>query len=64
MKKTHQTILLNPQPEIEDLITNSHISLSEYNTIQLLTINLSNISPSTPALHQEYQAKLTGDDTS
>ena len=56
--------MLNPQPETEDLITNSHISLSEYNSIQPSTINISNISPSTPALHQEYQTKLTGDDTS
>ena len=56
--------LLNPQPETEDLITNSHISLSEYNSIQPSTINISNISPSTPALHQEHQTKLTEDDTS
>ena len=56
--------LLSPQSETEDLITNSHISLSEYNSIQPSRINISNISPSTPALHQEYQTKLTGDDTS
>ena len=56
--------LLNHQPETEYLIINSHISLSEYNSIQLSTINISNISPSTPALHQDYQTKLTRDDTS
>ena len=49
--------LLNPQPETEDLITNSHISLSEYNSIQPSTINISNISPSTPAMHQEQSNK-------
>ena len=56
--------LLSPKSETEDLTTNSHISLSEYNSIQPSTIDISNISPSTPALHQEYQTKLTGDDTS
>ena len=56
--------LLNPQPETEDLITHSQISLSEYNSIQPSTINISNISPSAPALYQEYQTKLTGDETS
>ena len=57
--------LLNPKPETEDLITiNPYISLSEYNSIQPSKINISNISPSTPTLYQEYQTKLTGDDTS
>ena len=57
--------LLNPKPEKEDLITtNPYISLSEYNSIQTSKINTSNISPSTPTLYQEYQTKLTGDDTS
>ena len=56
--------LLNPQPGTEDLITNSHISLSEYDSTQSSTINTSNISPSKTTLYQEYQIKLTGDDTS
>ena len=57
--------LLNPKPDTEDLITiNPYISLSEYNSIQPSKINISNISPSTPTLYQEYQTKLTGDDTS
>ena len=50
--------LLNPQPETEDLITNSHTSLSEYNSIQPSTINVSNNSPSMPVLHEKYQTKL------
>ena len=45
--------LLNPQPETKGLITSSCISLSEYNSIQPSTINISNIPPSTPALYQE-----------
>ena len=56
--------LLNPRPETEDLITNSHISLSECDSTQSSTINTSNISPSKTTLYQEYQIKLTGDDTS
>ena len=56
--------LLNPQPETEDLINNSHVFLSEYDSIQPSTINTFNTSPSTPALYQEYQTKLNGDDTS
>ena len=63
-EKDKSNNLLNPQPETEDLINNSHISLSEYDTIQPSTINTSNNSPSTPVLYQEYQTKLTGDDTS
>ena len=50
--------LLNPQPETEDLITISHISLSEYNSIQPTTINVSNNSPSVPVLHEKYQTTL------
>ena len=53
--------MLNPQLETEDLITNSHISLSEYSSIQPSTINISNLSSSKSALYQEYQRKLTGD---
>ena len=53
--------MLNPQLESEDLITNSHISLSGYSSIQPSTINISNLSSSTSALYQEYQRKLTGD---
>ena len=56
--------LLNPEPQTDLIATNSCISLSEYNSIQPPTINISNISPSTPILYQEYQSKLTGDDTS
>ena len=56
--------LLNSQPETEDLITKFHISVSEYDSIQPSTINTSNIYPSTTTLYEEYQTKLTGDDTS
>ena len=56
--------LLNPEPQTDLITTNSCKSLSEYNSIQPPTINISNISPSTPILYQEYQSKLTGDDTS
>ena len=56
--------LLNPRPETEDLITNSHISLSECDSIQPSTSNTLNNSPSMPVLYQEYQTKLTGNDTS
>ena len=62
-EKDTSTNLLNPQPETEDRITNSCVSLSEYSSIQQSRINISNISPSTRALYQEYQTKLTGDDT-
>ena len=54
--------MLNPKPETEDL--SPYIYLSEYNSIQPSEINISNISPSTPTLYQEYQTKITGDDTS
>ena len=57
--------LWNPKPETEDLITaNPCIYLSYYNSMQPSKINIFNISPSTPTLYQEYQTKLTGDDTS
>ena len=64
-EKNTSNNLLNPKPETEDLITaDPCIYLSEYNSIQPSKINISNISPSTPTLYQEYQTKLTGDDTS
>ena len=56
--------LLNPKPETDLITTNSCLSLSEYNSIQPSKINISNISPSAPILYQEYQTKLTGDNTS
>ena len=63
-KKDTSKNLLKPQPETEDIITNFCIFLSEYDSIQLSKINISNISPWTPALYQEYQTKIAGDDTS
>ena len=63
-KKDTSNNSLNLHPKAEDLITNSHLPLSEYNSIQPSKINVSNISLSAPALYQEYQIKLTVDDTS
>ena len=62
-KKDTSNDSLNLHPKAEDLITNSRVSLSEYNSIQPSKINIPNISLSAPALYQEYQTKLTGDDT-
>ena len=44
-KKDTSKNLLKPQPETEDIITNFCIFLSEYDSIQLSKINISNISP-------------------
>ena len=63
-EKDRSDNLLNSQLETEDLITNYQTSLSEYNSIHTSTTNISNISSSIPTLYQEYQTKLTGDDTS
>ena len=63
-KKDTSNNSLNLHPKAEDLITNSRLPLSEYNSIQPSKINVSNISLSAPALYQEYQIKLTVDDTS
>ena len=62
-EKDKSNNLLYPKSETEDLITNSCISLTEYNSIQLSKIAISNISPLTSALYQEYQTKITGDDS-
>ena len=63
-EKDRSDNLLNSQLETEGLITNYQTSLSEYNSIHTSTTNISNISSSIPTLYQEYQTKLTGDDTS
>ena len=63
-KKDTSNNSLNLHPKAEDLITNSRLPLSECNSIQPSKINVSNISLSAPALYQEYQIKLTVDDTS
>ena len=44
-KKDTSRNLLKPEPETKDIITNFCMSLSEYNSIQLSKINISNISP-------------------
>ena len=56
--------LLNPKQETDLITANSCISLSQYNNKQPSKINISNILLSTLTLYQEYQTKLTGDDTS